>query len=287
MKGKSPSRGQTNFLLPGLREQLNPKLGLYRLAETINWDYFESEFSSLYSAKGRPAKLKTIAGKVLRELERKTPEEALLKYQDKLDTFKRFLAQEKHSKNKNYSLHEPEVVCYSKGKAHKRYEFGSKASIATTLTSCIIVGVESFSKAIHDSKIIASTMDVIKQVTGKVPSRAFTDLGYRGATTVKGMEILHPKSSKKDLTNKEEKARKRKIKRRSAIEPIISHLKSDHRMQRNFLKGVVGDGKNLLMAAPGFNFRKWIWIRKILFWILQECSRTILYPFYIKKIACT
>lgn len=435
MKGQSPSKGQTNFLLPGLREQLNPKVGLYRLAETINWDYFESEFSTLYSEKGRPAKpirlmtgllilksldnlsdeelvqrwvrdpyyqffcgesefqwslpvdssdltyfrkrlgkegvekifaqsvsihgeaaleeeividstvqeknitypvdskqhvkivnacakiakkegikqrrsylrklgklryalrggtskdaskrrrkaqktLKTIAGRVLRELERKLSKEALLKYQDKLDIFKQFLAQEKHSKNKIYSLHEPEVVCYSKGKAHKKYEFGSKASIASTLTSCVIVGAESFSEAIHDSKTIARTVDVVKQVTGKVPSRAFTDLGYRGATTVKGVEILHPKSSKKDLTDKEIRTRKRKIKRRSAIEPLISHLKSDHRMQRNFLKGVVGDAINLLMAASGFNFRKWI--RKIIFWLFQWYNRTRLNPIHSK-----
>lgn len=69
-----------------------------------------------------------------------------------------------------------------KGKAHKKYEFVSKASIATTFSSCLIVGVESFSEAIHDSKTIASTIDVIKQVTGKIPSKAFTDLGYPGAT---------------------------------------------------------------------------------------------------------
>jgi IS5 family transposase len=305
MKGKSPSSQQTNFLLPGLREQLNPKIGLYRLAETINWDYFESEFSSLYSEKGRPAKpirlmtgllilksldnlsdeelvqrwvqnpyyqffcgesefkwslpvdssdltyfrkrlgkdevkkifaqsvaihgeaaleeevlidstvqeknitypvdskqhvkiintcakiakksgvkqrrsylrnlgklryalrggttkeaskrrrkaartLKTIAGRVVRELERKLSKEDLVKYQDKLDVFKKFLSQERHSKNKIYSLHKPEVVCHSKGKAHKKYEFGAKASIFTTATSGIVVGVESFSEAIHD-----------------------------------------------------------------------------------------------------------------------------------------
>lgn len=432
MKGKSPSSQQTNFLLPGLREQLNPKVGLYRLAETINWDYFESEFSGLYSEQGRPAKpirlmtgllilkyldnlsdeelvqrwvcnpyyqffcgetefqwslpvdssdltyfrkrlgkdgvkkifaqsvgihgeatleeevlidstvqeknitypvdskqhvkiintcakiakkegikqrrsylrnlgklryalrggntkdaskrkrkaartLKTIAGRVVRELERKLSPEGLEKHKDKLDVFKRFLSQERHSKNKIYSLHEPEVVCYSKGKAHKKYEFGSKASIVTTVTSCIIVGVENFSEAIHDSKTIASTMEVVSEVTGKIPKRAFADLGYRGATNVGGTEIVHPKSSKKDLSEQEIKKRKNKIKRRSAIEPVISHLKSDHRLQRNFLKGVVGDASNLLMAACGFNFRKWI--RKVLFWLLQTHKFTLLCHF--------
>ncbi|HMO19322.1 MAG TPA: transposase [Oligoflexia bacterium] len=117
-----------------------------------------------------------------------------------------------------YSLHEPEVVCYSKGKAHQ------------------------------------------------------------------GVQILHPKSSTKDITEKEVKTRKRKIKRRSAIEPIISHLKSNHRMQRNFLKGVFGDAINLLMPASGFNFRKWI--RKILFCIIQWHIWNSLYSFYVKKIAC-
>jgi IS5 family transposase len=98
--------------------------------------------------------LKTIAGRVVRELERKLTNEDLEKYQDRLDVFKKFLSQERHSKNKIYSLHEPEVVCYSKGKAHKKYEFGAKASIVTTATFGIAVGAESFSKAIHDKQLL-------------------------------------------------------------------------------------------------------------------------------------
>jgi IS5 family transposase len=125
-------------------------------------------------------------------------------------------------------------------------------------------------------------MTVVREVSGKVPKTAFADLGYRGATNVEGTEIVHPKSSKKDLTEKEIKRRKSKIKRRCAIEPIISHLKSDHRMQRNLLKGVVGDAINLLMAASGFNFRKWI--RKIIFWLLQNPKPTLLYPLRHRRL---
>jgi IS5 family transposase len=92
-------------------------------------------------------------------------------------------------------------------------------------------------------------MTVVREVTGEVPQKAFADLGYRGPTNVQGTEIIHPKSSKKDLTEKEIKRRKSKIKRRSSIEPIISHLKYDHRMQRNFLKGVVGDAISDLLIT--------------------------------------
>jgi len=68
-------------------------------------------------------KIKTIAGRLVRELERKL---VAGRYTLDLDLFKKVLAQKKQGSNKIYSLHEPEVQCISKGKEHKKYEFGLK-----------------------------------------------------------------------------------------------------------------------------------------------------------------
>ena len=84
--------------------------------------------------------LKTISGRLLRELQRKLPRERLQTYERKLEIFEKILSQERDSKNKIYSIHEPHVYCVAKGKDRKKYEFGSKVSIARTKKTGIIVG---------------------------------------------------------------------------------------------------------------------------------------------------
>lgn len=198
-------------------------------------------------------KLKTIAGRLVRELERQLPEGV---YSTELNLYKKVLAQEKSSKNKIYSLHEPEVYCMSKGKAHKRYEYGCKASVVLTQKTGIIVGAMTFTTNVYDGHTLEDVLEQTKNLTGRLPKTATVDRGYKGKQMVTNTQINIPKPPlKKDSGYQKQKKRKH-FRRRAAIEPIIGHLKSDHRAARNFLKGQAGDAINFIMAATGFNFRK-------------------------------
>lgn len=198
-------------------------------------------------------KLKTIAGRLVRELERKLPEG---NYTKELALYKRVLAQEQNSKNKIYSLHEPEVYCMSKGKAHKKYEYGCKASVVLTQKTGIIVGAMTFKENRYDGHTLDDVLKQTTKLTGTTPKTATVDRGYKGKQIVATTKINIPKPPlKKD--NQYQKRKKRKHhRRRAAIEPIIGHLKTDHRVARNFLKGQMGDSINFMMAAAGFNYKK-------------------------------
>jgi len=197
--------------------------------------------------------LKTIAGRVVRELERNLTHNT---YQKELIIFKSVLAQTKNSKNKIYSLHEPEVYCIAKGKAHKKYEYGCKASITLTQNTGIIVGATTFENNIYDGKTLDKVLQQTKNLTGKQPKTATVDRGYQGMKSVNETKIIRPSKPLKRDT-KYQKIKKRKhCRRRAAIEAIIGHLKSDYRVVRNFLKGPGGDEINFVMAASAFNYKK-------------------------------
>lgn len=203
-------------------------------------------------------KLKTIAGRLIRDLERKLPADAYSRHVAQLKLFEQVLEQQKNSTNKTYSLHEPQVYCVGKGKDHKKYEFGAKASVAVTKDSGIIVGAVSHSKNVHDSKTLVDVISQSSEVRGQCPEVAICDRGYRGRSKVGETRILIPKpSNKKATAYQKQKARKR-FRRRAGIEPIIGHLKSDYRLMRNYLKGSIGDSINLMLAAAAFNFKKWM-----------------------------
>jgi IS5 family transposase len=203
-------------------------------------------------------KLRTMAGAMIRELHRKLPSEALARHQELLALFKRVKDQKRSDKNKVYSLHEPDVLCIGKGKAGKPYEFGRKASIAVTKTTGIIVGAMSFNENVYDGHTLP---DVLKQcwtITGVCPTDAICDHGYRGLAKVGDTDIHTPNPAKKKDSAYQRRKAKQRFRRRAAIEPVIGHLKHDHRMVRCYLKGAVGDAINLFMAAAAFNFRKWM-----------------------------
>lgn len=203
-------------------------------------------------------RLKTIAGILIREMERQLNADILELHQEDFDTYKKVLKQKKGDKNKIYSLHEPKVYCMAKGKEHKRFEFGAKASIVTTATGGIILSAVSHEKNINDSKTLDEVLNKALEVRKKPIIEAICDRGYRGGKSEAGIKIVLPKPPlKKDNRYQRDKKRK-KCQRRAAIEPIIGHLKSDFRMSRNFLKGVIGDEINLLMAACAWNLRKWM-----------------------------
>ena len=137
-------------------------------------------------------KLKTIAGRLLRELERKLPAASLLRYAHDLEIYQRILNQKKNSKNKIYSIHEPQVYCISKGKDHKKYEFGSKSSIVLTKNSGIIVGAVSFSKNVYDGHTLPEVLKQSEELVGRRAKVAICDRGYRGKRMVDGTSIELP-----------------------------------------------------------------------------------------------
>ena len=197
-------------------------------------------------------RLHTYLGRVVRDIERKTAGSAAQQavFAEELALAERLLAQKKDDKNKLYSLHAPEVECISKGKVHKRYEFGVKASIATTNRSNFVVGGMAVPGNPYDGHTLKKALEQVRRLTGSVIDEAFVDKGYRGhkETTT----TVYLSGQKRGVTTRRVK---RSLKRRQAIEPIIGHLKADGRLGRNFLKGTQGDQMNVLLSCAGHNLR--------------------------------
>ena len=201
-------------------------------------------------------KLRTFAGRLRRDIGRKTDGHAELEpfFTDILALVDRVIAQRKDSKNKLYALHAPEVECIAKGKARTKYEFGVKASIATTNARTnggqFIVGMMTMPGSPYDGHTLGQQIDQVERITGTTVERAYADLGYRGHTYKGKAEVFLPRD--RSVTSP---AIKRERKRRSAIEPVIGHLKSDGLLERNHLKGADGDAINAILCAIGHNMR--------------------------------
>lgn len=201
-------------------------------------------------ARKQEKRLKTLLGRVLRDVERKLSEPSD-KFKQLLTNAKRIHAQKREDKNKLYSVHAPEVECIAKGKAHKKYEFGCKASVATTANSNWIVGTQAHHGNPYDGATLNPTIAQIERLSGVRPKKALVDRGYRG-------KDHHPADVEIHLTgqHKARGALKKLFKRRNAIEPVIGHDKHDHGLGRNHLKGEEGDRINALLSGCGFNLRK-------------------------------
>ena len=198
-------------------------------------------------------KIKGCFGRVLRDLERqaKAQDKGLTDKQEALlKQAWRLLEQKPKSKNKLYSLHAPEVDCLSKGKAHKRYEFGVKASIATTAKEAFIIGARSYPGNPYDGHTLYDQLQQVHTVTDIKPEIGLVDRGYRGHG-INDIKVIIA-GQKRGISNKEQ----RLLKRRNSVEPIIGHLKSDGKMRRSYLKGNKGDAMNVLLRACGQNLRK-------------------------------
>lgn len=198
-------------------------------------------------------KVKTIAGRLVRELERKlSPNEGEIS----LELYKKILAQKKTDSQKIYSLHEPHVQCMSKGKEHKKYEFGSKVSIISTKNTGVIIGALNIPKNVHDSKTLSPAIEQQQRLTGIILKNNFVDRGYRGVKEVLGTKIIIPDKPNAARSAYEKQKLRKGFKRRAAIEPKIGHLKQDHRLSRNYYKGIKGDNRNVMLAAAAMNFKR-------------------------------
>jgi len=201
-------------------------------------------------AKREQRKLRTYLGRVIRDIERKGDEAQLSRLTRLLELAKRIHQQQRNDHGKVYSVHAPEVECIAKGKAHKRYEFGVKVGIVTTSKESFVIGMKSLPNNPYDGHTLAGSLEQVQRITGHLPTEAYVDRGYKGHR----LETLKVwiAGAKRDVTT----AIKRKLKRRNAIEPVIGHLKSDGRLERNFLKGELGDAMNALLCGAGHNVRK-------------------------------
>ena len=211
-------------------------------------------------------RLRTIAHTLIRELRRKLPESIMAACREDFALYERVLNQQPKDKNKIYSLHEPQVYCIAKGKDHKPYEYGAKASVVSTAKGGIILAAVHHEAPVHDTHTLPEVLERALAVRDKPIKTAVCDRGYRGKRQVGETSIILPSAPlKRDNRYQRDKKRKR-CRRRAAIEPLIGHLKSDHRLGRCYLKGHIGDAINLLMAACAWNLKKWLFA---IFWLLK------------------
>ena len=209
--------------------------------------------------------LKTIAGRLVRELERNLGRRK--GYEKMFELYYRVLSQNRKSKNKVYSLHEPDVVCVSKGKEHKQYEFGNKVSILRSWPG-LILGACSF-KNEYDGHTIEKTLEQTQRMTGRKVDKLAGDRGYRGIKQIGKTKILIPDTPKAKDSYYQKRKKHKLFCKRAGIEPAIGHLKEDHRLSRNFYKGVKGDAINVLLAVAAYNFKR---AMRVLLYLIKRIS---------------
>lgn len=234
------------------RESIDLRQSYIRVVKKLsNLQRFKGTKHGAKAARKSGKKIQIIAGRLVREIARKLPLASLGIYLPSLKMYQRVLSQKREDSDKIYSLHEPHVKCYSKGKEHKKFEFGSKASIVIDQNTGIIMGAINFTQTLHDSKTIPEVLEQYERLNGKEAKEVFADRGYKGIKQYKASTIYVPVPDK-NIT----KAQRKKHSKRAAIEPVISHLKQDYRLCRNYLKGILGDNMNVILAAAGMNFKR-------------------------------
>jgi transposase, IS5 family len=210
-------------------------------------------------------RLKTILGRVVRDIRRKIEGNQAL-----TDVFRRplWLAERVATQARRdplpkiYSLHAPEVECIGKGKAHKPYEFGCKVTVATTNARSpggqFVVHIDALHGNPYDGHTLKAAVETAQAWTGVTVKRIYVDKGYRGH----GLDRFKVwRSGNKAPTE----AIRRELRRRSAIEPVIGHMKNDGLLDRNYLKGREGDRINAILSGAGHNFRLLLkWLRLLL-----------------------
>lgn len=196
-------------------------------------------------------KLKNYCGRVYREVLYAVEQDPKLqeRVQPVFFVIGEILTQTVNSKEKVYSLHEPRVECIAKGKAHKKYEFGCKTSITITHKEGFVIGMQGLHGNPFDGHTLADALKQAEQITGQKIEQAYVDKGYKGHG-VQSCKI-EASGSKKKRSSRQLKD----LKRRQSIEPHIGHMKSEGKLGRNFLKGLLGDELHALLCGIGHNMR--------------------------------
>ena len=176
---------------------------------------------------------------------------------------------------KLYSFHAPEVECIGKGKASAPYEFGVKASIVTTNRRApggqFVLHAKALPGNPYDGHTLRDVIEDTERLTGCAIERAYVDKGYRGHGTENPRRVFIS-GQKRGVFG----VIKRELRRRSAIEPMIGHLKAEGHLGRCYLKGRAGDAANAILSAVGHNFRRILaWLRDLLRFILAALIAAI------------
>ena len=204
----------------------------------------------LKRARKETKRLRTYLGRVLRNIERFIGP-LKEKYAALLGLSRRIYEQQRHDKQKVYSVHAPEVECIGKGKAHKKYEFGCKVQIVTTSKAGWVVGIDAVTGNPYDGATLKPALKQVEELTGVKPAEAFVDRGFRGSEH-------HPEAVSVYISGRKKLSRRlaKLLKRRAAIEPVIGHAKHDHGLERNHLLGTVGDRINAMLSGCAWNLKK-------------------------------
>ncbi|MEH2470480.1 IS5 family transposase [Nitrobacteraceae bacterium AZCC 2161] len=222
--------------------------------------------------------LRTRLGRIIRDIRRKVEGNAVLedRFAPLLDLASRVRQQDHRQRGpKVYSLHAPEVECIGKGKARTPYEFGCKVSVVTPVTAPKGGQFVLHAKALHgnpyDGHTLGPVIADLQKLTGVDVQRIHVDKGYRGHSYPNRFRVWISGQVRRVT-----KAIRREMKRRAAVEPVIGHLKAEHRMGRNHLKGRAGDRINPVLAAAGFNFHLLLrWFEQLLRALMQLLCRVI------------
>ncbi|RQU49427.1 IS5 family transposase [Burkholderia cenocepacia] len=196
--------------------------------------------------------LRSRVGRVMRDVERQldgVAQQSRAALEDLIGRTKRILSQKQKDKNKLYALHAPEVECLAKGKARKPYEFGVKVSITTTHKEGLVVGARSMPGSPYDGHTLAEALEQAAILSDVQPEIAVVDRGYKGVA-IDGVKVYHP-GLRRGIT----RGLRAIIRRRSAIEPAIGHMKADGKLDRNWLKGALGDAIHAVLCGAGHNLR--------------------------------
>ena len=231
---------------------------------------FHSHPKRRKKAKAALRKIKTIAGRQIRDIERQFTDKQKEKYQELFIILNKITRQKRGDKNKIYSIHEPEVNCIAKGKEAKKFEFGNKSGIVLTKTSKIVVGALAFEGNPYDGHTLEAHLIQTAYLTDKRPKIGIVDRGYRGKKNINGTAIISPSVPKKNATQYQKQKARKRFRARAGIEPVIGHIKHDHRMLRNYLKGAIGNQLNTILAGTGFNLKK----------MLNRIKEQILFAFF-------
>lgn len=225
------------------------------------------------AARKSQRQLKTIAMRLIRELQRNFNAEQQEFYKDLMTLYTKVVTQKRNDADKIYSIHKPFTRCIAKGKAHSQYEFGNKVGLITTANKGkkIILGIKAFLQTPYDGHTIEPLLEQMETGGQKLPKELLYDRGGRGKSEIKGVKISIPSTPRKKDTAYQKQTKRKKFRTRAAIEPIIGHLKTDFRLAKNYFMGETGPQINALLAATAWNMKKMMEIlkEKIFFYFLN------------------
>jgi len=232
--------------------------------------------------------LKTIALRLIRELERNFNEEQQEFYKEVLEIYTKAVTQKRNDTDKIYSIHKPFTRCIAKGKAHKQYEFGNKVGLVTTSNKGkkIITAIKAFLETPYDGHTIEPLLEQMQNNGQKLPKELVYDRGGRGKTEIKGVKISIPSTPRKTDTAYQKQVKRKKFRTRAAIEPIIGHLKTDFRLAQNYFHGENGPQINALLSATAWNMKKMMEIlkQKIIFYFYKIQNILFWNPIFKNKL---